>query len=122
MDAFCMKGFWMKDFFPSKEIKGFDFDWDENKRQQVLAERGVDILYAALIFEREVLSWVDDRQDYGEERRVSLGLIDGEPFTVVHTDRNGVTRLITAWKGGRNDFGKYQAGITRRAKGDEEPG
>jgi uncharacterized DUF497 family protein len=68
------------------------------------------------------LSWVDDRQDYGEERRVSLGLVEGEPFTVVHTEREGVTRLITAWKGGRDDFRRYQAGIARRAEGDEEPG
>jgi uncharacterized DUF497 family protein len=60
-----------------------EFEWDENKRQQVKKERGVDLLYAALIFEGDVMSWVDDRQDYGEERRVSLGLVEGEPFTVV---------------------------------------
>ncbi len=79
----------------------------------------MDILYAALIFEGEVLSWVDDRRDYGEERRISLGLVEGEPFVVVHTGRNGITRLITAWKGGRDDFGRYQAGIARRTAGDE---
>jgi uncharacterized DUF497 family protein len=99
-----------------------EFEWDEDKRQQVKKERGVDLLYAALIFEGDVLSWVDDRRDYGEERRVSLGLVEGEPFTVVHTEREGVTRLITAWKGGRDDFRRYQAGIARRAEGDEGPG
>ena len=54
-----------------------EFEWDENKRRRILEERGVDILYAALIFEGEVLSWVDDRRDYGEERRISLGLRRG---------------------------------------------
>ena len=99
-----------------------EFDWDENKRNEVFGRRGVDILYAALIFENHVLTWPDDRQDYGEKRLISLGLVDGEPYVVVHTERNGVTRLITAWKGGRNDFGKYQASIAGRATGDDEPG
>lgn len=99
-----------------------EFEWNESKRNDVIKKRGVDILYAALIFENPVLSRPDNRQDYGEERLVSLGLVDGEPYIVVHTERNGITRLITAWKGGRNDFGKYQAGIAGRAAGDDEPG
>jgi uncharacterized DUF497 family protein len=43
-----------------------DFEWDEGKRREVLEKRGVDILYAALIFENVVLTWLDDRRDYGE--------------------------------------------------------
>ncbi|MGE0503323.1 MAG: BrnT family toxin [Rhizobiaceae bacterium] len=50
------------------------FEWDETKRQQVISERGVDILYAALIFEGEVLTRRDDRRDYGEERLIFFGL------------------------------------------------
>lgn len=99
-----------------------EFEWDENKRNEILEKRGVDILYAALIFENYVLTLRDDRQDYGEERLISLGLVDGDPYIVVHTERNGVTRLITAWKGGQNDFGKYQASIASRAAGDDKPG
>jgi uncharacterized DUF497 family protein len=98
-----------------------EFDWDENKRNEIIQKRGVDIVYAALIFENYVLTWRDERRDYGEERLVSLGLVGGDPYIVVHTERNGVTRLITAWKGGRNDFGKYQEGIAGRAAGDGEP-
>ena len=39
------------------------FEWDEEKRQATINERGVDILYAALIFEGETLTRVDDRKD-----------------------------------------------------------
>lgn len=98
-----------------------EFEWDEAKRLKTLEERGVDILYAALIFEGPVLQERDDRKDYGEERTVSLGLVDDEPFIVVHTERDGLIRLITAWKGGRHDYRKYQEGIARRAAADEEP-
>lgn len=98
-----------------------DFEWDEEKRRRILESRGLDILYAALIFENDVLTRVDEREDYGEMRMISLGLTDNEPFIVVHTERNGVTRLITAWKGGQNDFEKYKSGIARKAAGDEKP-
>jgi uncharacterized DUF497 family protein len=95
------------------------FEWDEDKRQEVIAKRGVDILVAALIFEGDVLTKVDDRADYGEVRLISLGMVDGDPYVVVHTERVGVTRLITAWKGGRHERQEYEAGIARRDPPDE---
>lgn len=91
-----------------------EFEWDETKRQQVLLERGVDILYAALIFEGPVLMRIDDRADYGETRQIALGMVDDECFVVVFTDRDGIRRLITAWKGGRNDRSRYQESLARR--------
>jgi hypothetical protein len=97
-----------------------EFEWDENKRQKTIAERDVDILYAAGIFEGEVLTRVDDRADYGEERLISMGMVDDECFVVVHTERDGVTRIITAWKGGRNERSYYKAGIARRSKENED--
>lgn len=60
----------------------------------------------------------DDRRDYGEERSISFGLVEGECFYVVHTQRGNVTRLITAWKGSRNDAKRYQASIAARHSED----
>ena len=99
-----------------------EFEWDETKRQQTIRQRGVDMLYAALIFEGEVLTSRDDRRDYGEERLISLGVVDDECFVVIHTERDGLTRLITAWKGGRYERAQYEAGIARRHKADEGEG
>ena len=84
------------------------FEYDEEKRRQILKDRDVDILYAALIFENAVLTKVDDREDYGETRYISLGLVDDEPYIVVHTPRGEKTRLITAWKGGRTAYENYK--------------
>ena len=95
------------------------FEWDEKKRLEVIEKRGVDILESALIFEGRVLTKVDDRADYGEVRYISLGLVDEEPYVVVHTERNGATRLITAWKGGQLEREQYQAGIAGRDKETE---
>ena len=88
-----------------------EFDWNEEKRQQVLAERGVDLLYAALIFEGPTLTKLDERADYGEPRFISLGLVDDTPYIVVHTERDGRIRLITAWQGGRKDHETYRKRI-----------
>lgn len=82
--------------------------WNEDKRQLTIEERGVDFLYAALIFEGETLTREDNRENYGEVRFVSLGLVDDVPYVVVYTERDGETRLITAWKGGRKDYEKYK--------------
>lgn len=84
------------------------FEYDNVTRRQVYIKHGVDMLYAALIFENEVLTKRDTRKDYSEKRFISLGMVDGEPYIVVHTERNGKIRLITAWKGGRNDKERYE--------------
>ncbi|WP_320188612.1 BrnT family toxin (plasmid) [Agrobacterium rosae] len=89
-----------------------EFEWDDEKREKVIEERGVDFVYAALIFEGPVVTSIDDRKNYGEIRLRSIGLVGDECFIVVHTRRDDVTRLITAWKGGRNDRIKYEESIT----------
>lgn len=98
------------------------FEWDEAKRRKIIAERRVDLLYAALIFERDVLTRLDDRQDYGELRYVSLGLVGDDCFVVVHTPRGETTRLITAWKGGEKERELYQERVARRHQENEGEG
>jgi uncharacterized protein len=98
------------------------FQWDERKRQEVIKARRVDILYAAQIFENTVVTRIDDRQDYGEDRLISLGMVGEECFVVVHTERDGEIRLITAWKGGRLEREYYQAGVSGRPETDEGKG
>jgi uncharacterized DUF497 family protein len=87
------------------------FEWSEEKRQEVLEKHGVDVLYAALIFEGITLTRVDDREDYGETRFISLGLVEDVPCVVVHTRRGDNIRLITAWKGGRAEYERYKKSL-----------
>ena len=83
------------------------FEWDANKRQANLQKHGVDFLYAALIFEGPIWTKIDDREDYGEVREVSLGMVDSEVYCVTHTRRGNRVRIISAWKGGAKEHGKY---------------
>ena len=95
-----------------------EFEWDEEKRQQVIRERGLDLLRAARIFEGRVLTATDSRRDYGEVRNVSVGTVGDDCYVVVFTERKNCIRLITAWKGGRDDRRQYQESLARRNSDD----
>ncbi|WP_207184155.1 BrnT family toxin [Methylobacterium indicum] len=53
------------------------------------------------------LDLIDNRCDYGEERRVTIGEALGAIFTVVYTMRGPVTWLITAWPANRKERARY---------------
>jgi len=99
-----------------------DFEWDEAKRQSNIEKHQVDLLEAVLIFESWVQTEKDDRFDYGETRFRSIGFVDDDCYVLIHAERAGRTRLISAWKGGRRDRRKYQAGYARRNPSDEREG
>jgi uncharacterized protein len=90
------------------------FEWDEEKRQETLLQRGIDFLYAAQIFEGNVVTIVDDRQDYGETRYLALGILGGDIFAVVYTLRGENIRLISARKARKKEYERYQNRILRR--------
>lgn len=74
-----------------------DFEWDDNKNAANLKKHGISFEEAALIFNGVVWSRLDDREDYGEIRKISTGLIGGRAVAVVvHTDRTNATRIISA--------------------------
>jgi uncharacterized DUF497 family protein len=76
------------------------FIWDPEKSERNLAERGFDFAFATLVFSGPTLERIDTRQDYGEVRRIALGVADAIPLTVVFTDRaeagEVVRRIISA--------------------------
>ncbi len=42
------------------------------------------------------VAWIDDREDYGEERINLLGMCEGVILHVSHTERGERTRIISA--------------------------
>lgn len=95
-----------------------EFEWDDYKREKVLRERGVDFVDAAMIFDGPVFTRPDGRDYGGEDRFVSIGYADDLCVVVVYTRRGEAIRLITAWKGGRNDRAEYNARFPRTDQGD----
>lgn len=80
-----------------------EFEWDEAKSEWTRRERGVDFATAARIFEAPVQTTPDERRDYGEERIIAIGEVDGAVLVVVYTDRSGVRRIISARPANRKE-------------------
>ena len=65
-----------------------EFEWDEPKNQANIRKHGVSFETARRIFESSVLTWLDDRQDYGEDRYISIGRVGrAARIVVAHTKR-----------------------------------
>ena len=91
-----------------------DFEWDDNKNQQNIAKHGISFEQASAIFEGFTLDAPDDRFDYGEERTISLGMISGiVVLAVVHTDRDGTCRIISARQADRKERKRYDEAIRK---------
>jgi uncharacterized protein len=86
-----------------------EFEWSEAKRQWVLQERGIDFIrVASALFDgRPILTVPSPRG--GEERFLSVGLIEGRMFAAVWMWRNDVIRLITARRARDEEEKRYRA-------------
>ena len=63
-----------------------NFQWDNTKRKSNIEKHGIDFIDAPIIFSGYTLTIEDDRYDYGEERFVTFGILDGRVVAVVHTE------------------------------------
>jgi len=88
------------------------FEWDEQKRITNARKHGIDFHDAIEIFAGDTVMMEDDRFDYGERRFVSLGLLRGRVITVVHTEHEGVMRIISARKATKYEQRIYFERIT----------
>jgi uncharacterized DUF497 family protein len=57
-------------------------------------KHGISFEQAVRIFEGCVFEIVDDREDYGEARWISIGETQAQEITVISTERDGGTRRI----------------------------
>jgi len=83
------------------------FEWDEAKRESNLLKHGIDFVDVEKVFVGETVTILDDRFDYGEERFITLGLLDERLVVIIHTETNDLIRLISARKATRNEEINY---------------
>ena len=88
------------------------FEWDEEKNQSNIAKHGVAFEDAKRIFDGFTVDAIDNRVDYGEERIISVGLLDGIAIlAIVHTDRKGICRIISARPANKKEKKAYDKAI-----------
>jgi uncharacterized protein len=74
-----------------------DFEWDKKKAARNLADHGVSFEVAREVFDDpHHIEELDDREDYGEDRYNTIGMVKGRLVVVTHTLRGTRIRIISA--------------------------
>jgi uncharacterized DUF497 family protein len=74
-----------------------DYQWDDAKGASNYAKHGVTFQVARDVFKDPfAIEFIDDREDYGEDRFVLIGTVGQRFLTVVYTMRGDRIRLISA--------------------------
>jgi uncharacterized protein len=72
--------------------------WDETKRQRNIKSHGLDFVGAEAIWDNFTVTREDLRQDYGESRWVTFGLLAGDVVVLIHSERAGEMHIISLRK------------------------
>ena len=72
--------------------------WDESKRKLNLKKHGVDFRGAEAIFDGPTVTAEDNRMSYGEQRLVTLGILNGVVVSMTYTEREEDLRIISIRK------------------------
>jgi uncharacterized DUF497 family protein len=83
------------------------FAWDEAERRADLRKHGIDFADAEKVFTVE-----DDRESYGEQRFLTLGLLEDQVVSVTHTERGDTIRIIPIREATKDETRFYFSQIT----------
>ncbi len=90
------------------------FEWDEDKRLQVLEQRGIDFIDAAKVLLGTVYEFQSSQ--HGEVRHVAIGPLKNGPLVaVVYTIRGKKLRIITARRARHNEQIAYNNAVSTAA-------
>jgi len=84
-------------------------EFDAVKRDQPIRERGLDMARVDEVFAGAALTVSDDRRDYGENRFITIGFLDGRMVVVVWTGRRGARRIISLRKANDREQALYHS-------------
>jgi uncharacterized DUF497 family protein len=88
------------------------FLWDEAKRRLNLRKHGIDFTDAEKIFRGVTFTGEDTREDYGEQRFLTLGLLEDQVVSVAHTEQGEELRIISIRKATKHEARFYFSQIT----------
>jgi len=89
------------------------FIWDTEKNFVNINKHGIDFSDAIEMFNFPMLTSIDLRKDYGEERWVGIGFLKGIIAIIVFTedDDKNIIRIISVRKATKNESKKFKEKI-----------
>ncbi len=89
------------------------FEWDENKRLNNVRKHELDFVDAPEIFTKPMVTRLDTRANYGEDRWISIGQMKNRVVVVVYTERKeNIIRIISLRKAVKREQNLYFKYIT----------
>ncbi|MBM4302476.1 MAG: BrnT family toxin [Deltaproteobacteria bacterium] len=83
-------------------------EWDAEKCRANLEKHGLSFEDAWQVFIGDTITIPDTRYDYGENRLITLGRLEGRVVVVVHVARGENTRIISMRKANAREQEIYQ--------------
>ena len=84
------------------------FEWDKAKYADNYAKHGVSFETATEVFKDTfAIERLDDRESYGDDRFILIGMAEGVVITVVYTERSGSIRIISARNATKHEQDDY---------------
>ena len=92
-----------------------NFEWDERKNEINLSKHGFDFNDASRVFDFPMVIEIDERQAYGEDRWIGIGLLDGRIVVVIYTEPSEEKiRIISLRKALSHERKEYEQYIKNR--------
>lgn len=87
------------------------FEWDAEKNKENIRKHALDFVDAWEIFEAPMLTWLDARDDYDEDRWIGIGFLRNFIVVVVYTESEEVTRIISLRKALKHERTRLEEAI-----------
>lgn len=94
-----------------KYNKSVKIEFDQAKRDKTLLERGLDFARSNEVFSSVTVTVGDTRNDYGEERFITVGMLDLRTVVLVWTPRGDVRRIISMRYANEREISKYSPAL-----------
>ena len=87
--------------------------FDDAKRQANLKKHGFDFVGCEAVFDHPVVTWEDDREEYGEQRINLLGFLNGRLVHLTYVERGDEFHAISLRKAEKHEIRRYRAALAK---------
>ena len=85
------------------------FIWDRRKNEASIKKHELDFADTYKVFESPMLVGLDDREDYGEDRWIGIGLMENRVVVIVFTEpEEDAIRVISFRKATTDESKRYE--------------
>ena len=88
------------------------FIWDETKRKSNISKHRLDFADAEKVFSGVSFAFEDKRFAYGEQRFITIGMLNDLIVVIAHTEIDEEVRIISMRKATKNEQKIYFEGFS----------